>query len=65
MGIPHSTTLTITLDAPQVAGLELLLQMHLDYFAEDGTHKARMHDIAHGIYDVLAQADRANGNYGV
>lgn len=65
MGIPRNTTLTVTLTDRQVAGLELILQQHLDYCADEGTREARFHDIAHGIYDVLSMADRANGNCGV
>lgn len=65
MGIPRDTTLTITLSDRQVAGLELLLQQHLDYLADEGTREHRYHEIAQSVYDTLARADRANGNYGV
>jgi hypothetical protein len=65
MGIPLGETLTITLNAYDVASLECLLQEHLCYVAEEGTREARHHDTAERIYELLSEADRKAGRFGV
>lgn len=65
MGIPHNETLTVTFNARQVAGLEVILQQHLNYLAEEGSREERMHNHAQSIYDELSRADHLAGRCGV